>query len=83
MEEFEFTWFVSDGYVGGGRPQTSWIDFSDFEGLDREQAKDLLEEIIQGSFESRISPHWRDDEFKKFLAALDKYKQEKNDEGKG
>ena len=48
-------WEVSDGYVGGSRPQESEIPDSELEGMDEEERVDFINKWVQEDFEQSIS----------------------------
>lgn len=55
MNRFEVKWEIDDGYVGGSRPQSVWIDPMDIEGCETEEdAEKVIQELIQFDFEQTV-----------------------------
>lgn len=54
-EVYTVEWEIEDGYAGGGRPQKIDIEICDFEGMDEEEIKDELSDIIQEDFDQKVS----------------------------
>jgi hypothetical protein len=59
MAKFEVRWEVSDGYVGGGRPQTFTIDAEDFDGMTEQQIEDAIYGQANDAMLEIVSPSIR------------------------
>jgi hypothetical protein len=60
MSNVTVEWHISDGYVGGSRPQTARVEVSDFVGLTRVEAERLLNEIMQEHLLEKVTWECKD-----------------------
>lgn len=72
-ETIQLTWEISDGYVGGKRPQKALLHISELEYChDENDVRNLVSQTIQDAFENRIGPDWEPSETEK---AIEKWKE--------
>lgn len=48
-------WQISDGYMGGSRPQRTRINDEDLEGLSEAEKEALIYEIVQEDFNQKVT----------------------------
>jgi hypothetical protein len=65
MTKVKVRWYAADGYLCNDRPKTAVIDASDFEGLDRADAEDLFNELMQDIFLEKVA--WDCDDYEASL----------------
>ena len=51
----DLTWYVADGYVGGG-PQTLYVNASDYRHMSDEDIAAALEDEVREEFQANIFP---------------------------
>lgn len=69
QEEFEITWEVDDGYVGGSAPHHLTVRLDWFSGTeDVDTIKEILEQSIWDDFESKV--HWYSTNYKEIAAEI-------------
>lgn len=61
MSVVKIRWQACDGYVGKDRPQETTIDASEFEGLSRSEAENLLSSIMEDEFRQTVT--WECDDY--------------------
>lgn len=75
----EIMWEVSDGYVGGSRPQYTEIDDGDILECDSvDEAMDMVQEYLQEDFEQNIS--WSMDDFEEVKKQVKKMFEDAKEE---
>lgn len=54
--DIEITWEVEDGYVGGSRPQTTYIDRDEWDACETEDERQtLIEQYVHEDFLATIT----------------------------
>jgi hypothetical protein len=54
-DKITIRWSVSDGYVGGDRPQTFKMDLSEFEGCSEKEIEKIIGDAVEEEFQAEIS----------------------------
>jgi len=58
----KITWEVDDGYIGGKRPQSTEVDDDDLRDCETfEEARELINDVIQEAFENEITWYLTDE----------------------
>lgn len=63
MSKINVTYEIEDGYCGKSRPQRMTVDSEDFAGMDEQQVKDYLEELVHDDMLQLVDTNYNPSDF--------------------
>lgn len=71
MATIKIKYGIDDGYAGGSRPHYVKVDTEDFDGMEEEDVKAAIWEIIEDDMQNHVHPYWSGDELPEVMSAIE------------
>lgn len=69
MAEIKITYGIDDGYAGGNRPHYLTVYTEDLEGLNEEEIRSAVWEMIEEDMKEHIHSYWSESELPEIVKA--------------